>query len=220
MTVTLGQERLADFPTGPFLEVEADEFRAEYRRDVMGAGKAVGGIEDVPAARFEEAADEVEVGADVVGVKMLKKLIAEDDVCDGVWKGKMVAVVNHEFEVGGRGIARGALVGDVHANDLAGGFGGTEAESAVTWGKFYERSAVGEKWSEEADLTVHFAAAFLGGFAAGESRVVRDADKELTIEGLKESGALFPRADAQAGGEFLFDFVVMAETFWGAGHGE
>lgn len=211
-----GEEGLADFPAGPFLEVEADEFGAEDGGDVMGAGEAVGGVKDVPAAGLEEAADEVEVGADVVGVEVLEELVAEGDVGDGVGEGEVVAVVNDEFEVGGRGLAGGALVGDVHADDMAGGGGGAEAEAAVAGSELDEGAALGEEGAEEAHLAVHLAPAFLGGLAAGEAGVIRDALEELAVEGLEKSGAFLPGTGAEPGGELFFDLVMVAQALGAA----
>lgn len=91
----VGAQLATHVPVGPFLEVKADQFRTEEGTDVMGAGVAVRGVKNVPAAGFEEAVNDVEMWTDIIGVEVLEKLVAEDDIGDACGQVEVVTVIDH-----------------------------------------------------------------------------------------------------------------------------
>jgi hypothetical protein len=179
----------------------------------------MGRVEDIPSTGFEQSMNEVEMRADIIGVEVLEKLVAEDDVGDACGQVEVVTVIDDEFKVGESRLARGALVGDVHSNDAVRQAGGGITQTTVAWGELHEGFVLAEERAQQAELAVHLAAAFLWRFPAGEAGVVGNALEKLIVEFFEEGRTLLPGACPKAGGKFLFDLVVVAETFGGAGHG-
>ncbi len=91
----VGAQLATHVPVGPLLEVKADQLGAERGTDVMGAGVAVRGVKNVPAAGFEEAVNDVEMWTDIIGVEVLEKLVAEDDIGDACGQVEVVTVIDH-----------------------------------------------------------------------------------------------------------------------------
>jgi hypothetical protein len=117
--------------------VKADQLLTEKSTDVMRAGMAVRSVEDIPSSGFEQPMNDVKMRADIVGVEVLKKLVAEDDISGASGHIEVIAVINDELKIRWDGVCRRALVGDVHSDDAIGEFGSGIAQSAVPWSEFH-----------------------------------------------------------------------------------
>ncbi len=127
----------AHVSVSPFLEVKADQLLTEKSTDVMRAGMAVRGVEDVPSSRFQQSMNDVKMRADIVGVEVLKKLVAEDDIGGACGQVEVVAIIDDQVEVRRDGVGGGALVGDVHTDDTVREAGRSIAQSAVARGELH-----------------------------------------------------------------------------------
>lgn len=189
-------QQLPHLAVGPFLEMETLEGIAEVNGDIMRPGEAMWGIEDIDASRLEEAADQLEVEGDVLGVEVFQKLVAEGEVGAGVGQVELVTVVDDEIEVIRRGFAGTALVGDVDTVDAFAPLGRRAAEAAIPGGELYQDglgAGFGKMRAEEAQLRLEVVPGSLRSFAAREAGMVGNAFEKLGVEGLEEYGALLPR---------------------------
>lgn len=109
----------------------------------------------------------------VFGVEMFEELIAEDDIygCVGN-RVELVAIVDNQFKIIRKSFIGIALVGNIDANDMGAMFAGLKSKAAIAGGDFQESHLWFEMRGDETELFFDIASALLGGFAAGEPRMV------------------------------------------------
>jgi hypothetical protein len=213
---TGGAEEGDEVGGGVFAEVEAVGNGGEILRDVVRAGVAAGGDAEVGAAGAEDAGDFAELGEGVVGVKMLHKLVAVDEISGGVGQGEVESVGEEEAEIGRGAWGGGDGGGDLDGGDAADEGRGGEGEGAVSGSDFDEVNGGAKEGAEGAKLAEGLAADFLWAGGAGELGVVGDAAEKLLVNLAIEAGALGGGGAEEAAGKLAFDFVMGAEAVGGA----